>query len=55
MWCYTANRIAVRFEYESLDASGQWWRSPPYDRIATPSSPPPAGSPRPGAVEAVTH
>jgi hypothetical protein len=27
MWCYTANRIAVRFEYESHDESGQWWRS----------------------------
>jgi nuclear transport factor 2 (NTF2) superfamily protein len=27
MWCYTANRIAVRFEYESHDADGQWWRS----------------------------
>ena len=21
------NRIAVRFQYESRDASGQWWRS----------------------------
>ncbi len=27
MWCYTANRIAVRFEYESHDVDGQWWRS----------------------------
>ena len=27
MWCYTANRIAVTFEYESHDATGQWWRS----------------------------
>ena len=27
MWCYTANRIAVRFEYESHDEGGQWWRS----------------------------
>jgi len=27
MWCFTANRIAVTFEYESHDATGQWWRS----------------------------
>ncbi len=27
LWCYTANRIAVRFEYESHDEGGQWWRS----------------------------
>jgi nuclear transport factor 2 (NTF2) superfamily protein len=27
LWCYTENRIAVRFEYESRDDSGQWWRS----------------------------
>jgi nuclear transport factor 2 (NTF2) superfamily protein len=27
LWCFTGNRIAVRFEYESHDASGQWWRS----------------------------
>jgi len=27
LWCFTENRIAVRFEYESHDASGQWWRS----------------------------
>ena len=27
MWCFTANRIAVRFEYESHDEGGQWWRS----------------------------
>lgn len=27
LWCYTGNRIAVRFEYECHDASGQWWRS----------------------------
>ena len=26
-WCFTENRIAVRFEYESHDAEGQWWRS----------------------------
>lgn len=27
LWAYTGNRIAVRFQYESLDVSGQWWRS----------------------------
>jgi nuclear transport factor 2 (NTF2) superfamily protein len=27
LWAYTGNRIAVRFEYESHDAEGQWWRS----------------------------
>jgi nuclear transport factor 2 (NTF2) superfamily protein len=27
LWCFTDNRISVRFEYESHDASGQWWRS----------------------------
>lgn len=27
LWCFTDNRIAVRFEYESHDPSGQWWRS----------------------------
>jgi nuclear transport factor 2 (NTF2) superfamily protein len=27
LWCYTTNRIAVRFEYESYDEGGQWWRS----------------------------
>jgi uncharacterized protein len=27
MWAYTDDRIAVRFQYESHDASGQWWRS----------------------------
>ncbi|HSD75771.1 MAG TPA: nuclear transport factor 2 family protein [Solirubrobacteraceae bacterium] len=27
LWAYTGNRISVRFEYESHDASGQWWRS----------------------------
>jgi uncharacterized protein len=37
LWCFTGNRIAVRFEYESRDAEGRWWRSHPYDRIATPS------------------
>ena len=35
LWCYTENRIAVRFEYESHDAEGQWWRSHPYHRFAT--------------------
>jgi uncharacterized protein len=52
LWCFTENRIAVRFEYERRDESGQWWRSHLYDRIATPSRTPAAGSPRPGAVEA---
>jgi nuclear transport factor 2 (NTF2) superfamily protein len=27
LWAFTENRIAVRFEYESRDAGGQWWRS----------------------------
>jgi uncharacterized protein len=27
LWCFTQNRIAVRFEYESHDREGQWWRS----------------------------
>ncbi len=27
LWCCTDNRISVRFEYESHDAEGQWWRS----------------------------
>jgi len=27
LWCYAGNRIAVRFEYESHDSVGQWWRS----------------------------
>jgi len=27
LWCFTENRIAVRFEYESRDAEGLWWRS----------------------------
>ena len=27
LWCFTDNRIAVRFEYESRDTDGQWWRS----------------------------
>ena len=27
LWAFTANRIAVRFEYEWHDNSGQWYRS----------------------------
>lgn len=27
LWAYSGNRIAVRFQYESLDSVGQWWRS----------------------------
>lgn len=27
LWCYADNRISVRFEYESRDTGGQWWRS----------------------------
>jgi uncharacterized protein len=27
LWAFTADRIAVRFQYECRDASGQWWRS----------------------------
>ena len=27
LWAYTADRIAVRFQYEWHDADGQWWRS----------------------------
>ena len=27
LWSFTGDRIAVRFQYESHDASGQWWRS----------------------------
>ena len=27
LWAFTDNRIAVRFEYEWQDASGQWYRS----------------------------
>ena len=26
LWCYQGNRISVRFEYESRDRDGQWWR-----------------------------
>ena len=27
LWAFTANRIAVRFEYEFHDSSGQWFRA----------------------------
>ena len=27
LWTFAGNRIAVRFQYESHDADGQWWRS----------------------------
>jgi uncharacterized protein len=27
LWAFTGNRISVRFEYESRDATGRWWRS----------------------------
>jgi nuclear transport factor 2 (NTF2) superfamily protein len=27
LWAFDGNRIAVRFQYESRDADGQWWRS----------------------------
>lgn len=27
LWAYEGNRIAVRFQYESHDVDGQWWRS----------------------------
>ncbi|MCK7626851.1 nuclear transport factor 2 family protein [Streptomyces sp. RS10V-4] len=27
LWSYSGNRIAVRFQYESRDVAGQWWRS----------------------------
>jgi uncharacterized protein len=27
LWAFTDDRIAVRFQYESRDATGQWWRS----------------------------
>lgn len=26
-WAHTDNRIAVRFEYEYRDKTGQWWRA----------------------------
>jgi uncharacterized protein len=27
LWAFQGNRIAVRFEYEFHDATGQWWRA----------------------------
>jgi nuclear transport factor 2 (NTF2) superfamily protein len=27
LWGFDGNRIAVRFQYESHDTGGQWWRS----------------------------
>jgi nuclear transport factor 2 (NTF2) superfamily protein len=27
LWAFTGDVIAVRFQYESRDATGQWWRS----------------------------
>lgn len=27
LWCFHENRISVRFEYESRDTDGRWWRS----------------------------
>ena len=27
LWAFTDSRIAVRFEYESHDVDGRWWRS----------------------------
>jgi hypothetical protein len=27
LWAFDGNRIAVRFQYESHDSHGQWWRS----------------------------
>jgi len=27
LWCYQGNRISVRFEYESRNGNGQWWRN----------------------------
>ena len=27
VWAHAENRIAVRYQYESHDVSGQWWRS----------------------------
>ena len=27
LWAFEANRIAVRFQYESHDRAGNWWRS----------------------------
>ncbi len=27
LWAFEGNRIAVRYQYESHDAAGDWWRS----------------------------
>jgi hypothetical protein len=27
LWAFSENRIAVRFQYEYVDAGGQWWRA----------------------------
>ena len=27
LWAFDGNRIAVRFQFESHDPEGQWWRS----------------------------
>jgi nuclear transport factor 2 (NTF2) superfamily protein len=27
LWCFGDNRIAVKFQYESHDQDGRWWRS----------------------------
>lgn len=27
LWAFGDDRIAVRFQYESRDGAGQWWRS----------------------------
>ncbi|MGW1893796.1 nuclear transport factor 2 family protein [Streptomyces sp. NPDC002004] len=27
LWAFDGNRIAVRFQYESSDSEGRWWRS----------------------------
>ena len=27
LWAFEGDRIAVRYQYESHDAAGQWWRS----------------------------
>ncbi|MGI8597382.1 MAG: DUF1348 family protein [Thermoleophilaceae bacterium] len=27
LWSFAGNRISVRFEYESRDPEGRWWRS----------------------------
>ena len=53
LWCYRGNRISVRFEYESRDTDGQWWRSHLYDRIATPSGPPSEGGTGAGLLETI--